>query len=592
MINKIKIIYNNVKFFIPLLFKVNPFIVLFIILDSIFTAITNLFKLFFTQQLIEYLIEQRKPNEIIKFIIFYGLIFLLINIFSTILNILNQNFAQKATFKIEEIFNDKISKIDYSLIEDPVFCDKISYAKKSLFEYSEGIYSIINTICNVLSNIITIIGIFSIVLVTKGLYIIILCIMCLIINGLLYSKQQKINESYNSSMVRLSRKQSFYNKSIYSFEYQKILRLFNNHKVINEKCYELNNSVFNESRKLYRKITILECYGHITNYILKKCLMLILLLFSFLNKNIEIATLILLYNSISVFDDASTQLVYTLKQYLTDCVYQKNFIDFMSERIEYTNGTKSICKIDTIEFRDVSFKYPRTEKYVLENFNLKFTSNEIVSFVGKNGSGKTTAIKLLCRLYNPDKGVILVNGININEYIYSEYINKLSTIFQDYKIMSFSIKDNICFNDYDEEKLKLVFKKLNLCDFINNLPNKELTYVNKWFDKKGIQFSTGELQKIAFFRALYKKSDVIILDEPTSALDPISEFKIYNSIRNLIDNRCSIFISHRLASCRFCDKIFVFDNGVVVEEGNHEELMKNNKLYKKMFSKQAENYKY
>ena len=414
----------------------------------------------------------------------------------------------------------------------------------------------------------------------------------MIINGLLYNRQQKINESYNRSIVRLSRRQFFYNKNIYNFEYQKNLRLFNNNKVINKKCDELNNNIFNENKKLYKKITSLECYGHITNYIIKNCLMFIMLLISFYNKSIEIATLILLYNSITVFDNASTQLVYTLNQYLTDCTYQKNFIDFMSEKTESKSGKKQIDKIEMIEFKNVWFKYPRTEKYILKNFNLKFSSNEIVSFVGENGSGKTTVIKLLCRLYNPDKGIILVNGIDINEYIYSEYIDRLSTIFQDYKIMSFSIKDNICFNDYDEERLKLVFEKLDLCDFINNLPNKELTYVNKWFDKKGIQFSTGELQKIAFCRSLYKESDVIILDEPTSALDPISEFQIYNSIRNIIDNRCSIFISHRLASCRFCDRIFVFNNGVIAEEGNHEELMKNDKLYKKMFSKQANNYKY
>ena len=198
----------------------------------------------------------------------------------------------------------------------------------------------------------------------------------------------------------------------------------------------------------------------------------------------------------------------------------------------------------------------------------------------------------MCRFFPVNEGEIYINGKNIEEYNYDEYMKKLAIVFQDFYIISFSIKSNIANCENNQEKLYDCLKRAQALDLVMGLEKKEYTYVNKWFDRTGVEFSGGERQKFAIARCLYKDGDFVVLDEPTSALDPMAESEIYYHFNEIVGKKLTLFISHRLSSCIFSDRILVLDGARIVEEGTHKELMKKEEgLYKKMFSAQAEYYK-
>lgn len=244
-----------------------------------------------------------------------------------------------------------------------------------------------------------------------------------------------------------------------------------------------------------------------------------------------------------------------------------------------------------IEFKNVYFKYPSADKYSLENINIKINNGERLAVVGRNGSGKTTFIKLLCRLYDVTEGEILINGINIKEYSKESLIRFYAVVFQDFKMFSIPIKDNICTEgECDENKIHECLENANVLERVLQLPNKENTYLYKDIDENGVEISGGEAQKLALARALYKDSPVVILDEPTAALDPIAENEIYNRFNSFIDNKTAIYISHRLSSCIFCDRIAVFDKGLLCETGTHRDLLSLDGKYSELWNAQAQYY--
>ena len=244
-----------------------------------------------------------------------------------------------------------------------------------------------------------------------------------------------------------------------------------------------------------------------------------------------------------------------------------------------------------IEFRNVSFRYPNTERMVLKNVSITISDKEKLAVVGINGAGKSTFIKLICRLYEPTEGVILYNGVDISTIRYQDYIKEISVVFQDFQLFAFSVKENIILNQPDRPVRVIdAIRQSGLEEKLSTLPNGLDTAMGKDFEEDGIEFSGGEGQKLVTARAYYKKAPIVILDEPTAALDPLSEHNLYLRFQEIMKDRTAIFISHRLASTRFCDRIAVFADGQIVECGSHEQLMTQKGLYCDMFEKQASHY--
>lgn len=244
-----------------------------------------------------------------------------------------------------------------------------------------------------------------------------------------------------------------------------------------------------------------------------------------------------------------------------------------------------------VEFKDVSFKYPAAERWALRHVNIKFKVGTRLAVVGENGSGKTTFIKLLCRLYGPQEGEILLNGIDIKKYNPKDYMGVFSVVFQDYFLLSQPLGENVaCAKEYDRALAEKCLRDAGFGERLDSLPNGLDTYVYKEYEQDGVQFSGGEAQKIAIARALYKNAPFIILDEPTAALDPIAEADIYSQFDEITGDKTAIYISHRLSSCRFCDEIAVFDDGKIVELGTHDGLLASNGKYKALWEAQAGYY--
>jgi len=245
-----------------------------------------------------------------------------------------------------------------------------------------------------------------------------------------------------------------------------------------------------------------------------------------------------------------------------------------------------------IEFRNVSFKYPGSETYAIKNMSITIRCGEKLCIVGTNGSGKSTFIKLLTRLYWPTEGEILLNGKNIYEYSYEEYQQLFSPVFQDFAGYFMPLRENIILNHkYDAKRLDDICRNNGLMDLVNKLPKGYDTQVGKWIDEDGIQPSGGEFQKIAIARAVYHDAPIFLLDEPTAALDPLIEYEIYKQFSDMISNKTAILITHRLSAVQLADKIGVFHKGQLMEYGTHAELYAKGGIYTEMFCKQAQFYK-
>lgn len=245
-----------------------------------------------------------------------------------------------------------------------------------------------------------------------------------------------------------------------------------------------------------------------------------------------------------------------------------------------------------VEFRDVSFQYPGSDNYALRHVNMKFQIGKRMAVVGMNGSGKTTFIKLLCRLYDPTEGEILLNGIDIRKYNYREYMDIFSVVFQDFKLLSLKLGENVAGRvDYDRERVMDCLEKAGFSDRLATMKDGTETYLYRDYSKDGVELSGGEAQKIAIARSLYKDAPFIILDEPTAALDPIAEADIYSKFDEIAGDKTAIYISHRLSSCKFCDEIAVFHEGSVIQQGSHESLLADETgKYYELWNAQAQYY--
>jgi ATP-binding cassette subfamily B protein len=268
-------------------------------------------------------------------------------------------------------------------------------------------------------------------------------------------------------------------------------------------------------------------------------------------------------------------------------------IDMKSSLQKGTRGVEPPRKESGgIEFKNVSFKYPGTDDYVLKNVSIKFRPGSRLAAVGMNGSGKTTFIKLLCRLYDPTEGEILYNGVNIKEYDYGEYMRMFAVVFQDFYITKFKLGENVSSGPItDREKVEKCLESAGFADKLAEYEKGIDTYMGKIYDPDGVECSGGEAQKIAIARALYKDAPFIILDEPTASLDPIAEADIYSKFNDIAKGKSAIYISHRLSSCKFCDEIAVFHEGQIIQHGSHDELLSDEDgKYRQLWYAQAQYY--
>ena len=320
------------------------------------------------------------------------------------------------------------------------------------------------------------------------------------------------------------------------------------------------------------------------------------LIYGALKGDVTVGSIAKYVSCVTMLLGAVTTLIVGINTTLENNLHLKQYFSYFDIPNNMYKGTLTVEKRDDreyyVEFCNVSFKYPNTDTYALRNVNIKFKVGEKLAVVGVNGSGKSTFIKLMCRLYDPTEGVILLNGVDIRKYDYDEYMSLFSVVFQDFKLFSFPLGQNVAASlDYDKERVVTCLTQAGFSSRLGEMPMGTETCLYKDYDNNGVEISGGEAQKIALARALYKDAPFFVLDEPTASLDPISEYEVYSKFNEITGGRTAVYISHRLASCRFCDNIAVFDNGSVIQFGTHDSLLADESgKYYELWHAQAQYY--
>ena len=533
----------------------------------------------------------------LNLMLFIGFGIIIANFIRQIINSLSDNYYIRVFNKfhgdLTHILNKKVLNLPIELTDSKSVQDKIERAKNA----SYSTYSLFEVLNYAVGSIIT--GIFSIIILFRlNIFVPILLIGLFLLNKPITKKikeEELIFQEKSSTESRLYKYYMYFSKD---FKYSKDIKIFSGEKLILDKAkyhlneiYKINNQYFTKTGAYTGLINTINNLGIVGSFAY--------LIYRLSKKTLTIANFTLYFNSLNKLIDALSQIQLYYADIISMDARLKSLFEILDIEDTWNTGgeIRDMNLADLkVEFKNVSFKYPTSEDYVLENCSFVINPGETVALVGRNGAGKSTIVKLLCKFYEPTSGEILLNGINIADIDTEFYYKILSPTFQDFRLFPFRIDENVAADTYEDisklgyDKMDKDFKLLNIDKWVDNLPDKKANYISTLFDEKGIEPSGGLGQKLALARSMYHDGKFIIMDEPTSALDPRSEQEIFENMLAITKEKTSLFISHRLSSTKYADRILVCNNGHIEEMGNHDELLSNSKLYSEMFKTQAELY--
>jgi len=541
------------------------------------------------------IIDELLGEKSLKIIIFYIGFLTLGNLFFKIINQYYQKVMEIAATdlfcKLDSYLGEKCVDMDFENIENPDILDLKEKAYFSIYNL-DAIGRTLENASIIIYEIITLLGLGYIIGVLNPLIILVILGMVLL-NSFIFKKIEKLRFEDNQKSISENRGFGYFLRLTSDFSMGKDIRLYKAAPLILKRMKYFMDSLL----KIYSKqYTLIGKYSGISNINVQFQMIIIYayLAFGVVKDKIGLGSFTMYANAARSFSASIMSFINAVLEINQLCMYLELFIGF--ENIESKNAKGSLLKDEirdyTIEFKKVSFKYPGKKEYTLKNISIIISPGDKLSIVGLNGAGKTTFIKLLSRLYEPAEGQILLGGVDIGKYKYEEYMKVLSVVFQDFRLLSFTIRENLSLSpNILENQIISCLDKAGFEKDLHQLEEGIDTTIYKNFDKKGIEFSGGQAQKIAIARALCKDAPIVILDEPTSALDPIAEYEVYHSFNKLVEGKTSIYISHRLSSTRFSNHIAVFKEGEIIEYGPHHELMQNkDSLYAVMYQAQAKNY--
>lgn len=492
----------------------------------------------------------------------------------------------------ERMLCEKTMRMKFSNTEDEKAIEAEHKAETGMSWYSGGIKGLLDCVVTIISALFTLFGIVYIVF-SVSFWIIIVASLAVVVNAIVTSKVNEAQQKVFEKTPAINKFYYYIYQAITERKYAKEIRLYNGGDVVTKKALEnakTLNKLDNECAFTQTKWGIFGGVLSSLSYGFSYCWLGVLAI----QGKVSIAEFVVCVTALETFTNhCLTPIIKNVQDLVMKCNFMSAFVDFMNIEDEELDGELEIQpeKFKSIEFRHVYFKYPGCTNYTLEDISFIVKKGECISLVGLNGAGKSTIVKLLCRLYNVISGEILLNGKNIINYRYLDYIRLMAVVFQDFKLFSYTIRENVELGSEAENfNGDYLYQTSGLKEWIGQLEKKDQTLLYKNYDSEGVEPSGGQAQKIAIARALYQNSPIVILDEPTAALDPVSEYEIYNKFNKLVKDRTAFYISHRLSSCRFCDRVIVINNKKIEEIGSHEELINKKGLYARMFQSQAQWY--
>ncbi len=555
----------------------------------IISSILPLVYVYFPKLFIEQLTSGDDYNIILKSILLYIVLLFGLNVINALISNGISLFTNRFIKNMRQQTGDITMSLPLEMVEGAEYRDRLIMSNNIT-----QITGVMDLLQNIISSIITIIGLSAIIARLDIIFVILVCLTLgfkVLFVYLTYKHNEKRRKLYavNNRIGEYLNGVAYFNHGA-----AKEIRINNLQKWFMGKIKFYRDEML---RLQYGDFKMNALFESITAFImaLQSFIILYMLSLRYLDSVINIADFTMYFNAIIALTGTLSAIVGYIGEYNRQSL---NFSDYntlyntVGNIQPYQKGVmteKDMNNHDEIVFSNVYFKYKNTDKYVLEDVNVVISPNEKISVVGQNGAGKSTFVKLLCKFYRPTSGTITIGGKNIWNIETDEYNKLIAAVFQDYQNFAFTIAENVMMGS-ESSNVKQVLVDVGLGNLIKKLPDAEYTYITRNFDTNGIELSGGEGQKLAIARAVNKNSPILILDEPTASLDPKSESEIYDNFFNISKKKTTIFISHRLASSTRANKILVFDNGKIVEQGNHAELLRLNGKYAKMFYMQKASY--
>lgn len=586
---------QNISYMISLAWKQRRSVIFFALTMSVVAILLSLTQLFIVPYILGFVEANVSVAELTTIILLFTGALILLSAAQSYFSSCSQFGRIEVRLIIGSMIQNKALTMSYPDIENQRVRRKMDKASMLVTSNSAATEAIWTTLVNLLKNAVEFVVFLSLLAALNPLMII--AVLATTIASFLVSNYfNGWGYRHRDEEAEYSRRMNYLSERSRDYTLAKDVRIFGMQNWIED--------VYGSILRLYRNFVARgECvyiWGNIIDVILtfmRNDIVYLFLIGSVLKGDMSAAQFVLYFNTVNAFTSGigkiMTDLATLRKQSLDICAVRE-FLDY-PETFKMDQGIPITPDLNIpyqIELQDVSFRYPEAEKNTLSHINLTIRPGEKLAIVGLNGAGKTTLIKLMCGFIDPTEGKVLLNDIDIRMYNRRDYYRLFSAVFQDFSVLDVTIAENIAQTNENINRslMEQCINQAGLAEKIKELPNGVETHIGKVFED-GIHLSGGELQRLMLARALYKSAPIIVLDEPTSALDPIAESEIYNKYNELTDGRLAVYISHRLASTRFCDRIILIAEGRIDEEGTHDELIMQNGHYADLFEIQSRYYR-
>ena len=571
------------------------FIILFF--DIVVTALQPFPLIIFSKHILDSLVNKESFNTLLALVVSMIGIQLVLSTLSILINSRMTLSSTKLGILLSSKINEKCLDIDYNMYDDPYIHDKVNYSYNVVDD--NNFVSLLGDVRTFICSVIIIIGIITIV-VRTNVILMLISLIVVAIQSIINSRNARNQIQFVEESRPYIRRSEYLSKVSNEIMYRKDILIYGAKSFIKNKMSINGSVIFSFNNRMIRMRKKGNLFINFANNSYQFLIYVLLGYKVLVSEELTIGDFSMYMAALTQFGSACSSIANSVIHIRQRSSYIYTFIDFMNLKSVFKQGDKKLIDIGfdpkcySFTFDNVSFRYTGQLIYALKNINLVINSNDKLAVVGENGAGKSTFVKLLIRLYDPTEGKILLNNIDIKEIEYSDYLKIFSVVFQDFQLMSFSIRENISFSEVNEDS---EIEKINELIKSNGLYNKIRTHsdgieaeYSRRFDTWGLELSGGEMQKIAIIRSLYKNATFLILDEPTSSLDPPSENEIYLKYSDMTKGKAALYISHRLASTKFCDYILVFEKGKIMEKGTFNELIQAKKRYYEMYMLQAQYY--
>ena len=580
-------------FMFSLLVKTYPQRLFCLPIYVLFSALLPFVPILFSARIIDSLVSGKNYLYVVILILLMCICGLVMEFTVELINEYDVVWDACFAFETTGMILKKYMELDMADMETEEIYAKYNMANAAL---EKGIGYFLDSVKDILISIIELAAASLIILSLHPLMILILLIIT-VLASFLQRKSLLKERAFDENTTMENRKYRYLYDTVNDFQYGKEIRVYGLKEKLAGRIFRLNDSYFNKLKRTKQTLYFLQSGYQWINLVTNACIY-IYIIFLFAAGRITIGSFTIILGTVEKFKAALTS--------ISDCIVKMNDMgirihdlqDFLAVESKLDTTVKQNADIQKlsdyeIRFEHVGFHYPNSDRMVLKDINIVIPYGEKLIIVGENGAGKSTFVKLLFRIYDPTEGAIYVGGRNIKDFPLEEYHHLLASVFQDFRMFSFSIRDNIVFGSeaYEsDDKIMEILKRLGMDKKIRNLPKGLDTCLNTDYEEDGVMMSGGELQKLAIARAIYRNADILVVDEPTSALDAISEADTYRILRSVIGKKTGIFISHRMSSARFGDKIALFEQGRITEYGTFREVMQLKRRFFELYHLQAQYY--